>query len=215
MMKKRTMTGLARFCTIASMLVLTTGCLSILPEPSAAPTVYRLTVPQSLSTTTAASATKVINIEYPTAPRALGGTNIVLSPDGRRLTAAAAASWAEAVPSMLRNSLIDTLARDGQVIGVIPKGSTRVPYRLNMDIRRFEAVFDQGEDAAPNVVVQINVALTDTKSRQLMDVYTVTKQSRAGVKSVSSIVEAKDRATLEAMDEISSWMAQQVDGSRT
>jgi cholesterol transport system auxiliary component len=114
---------------------------------------------------------------------------------------------------MLRNSLIDTLARDGQVIGIIPKGSTRVPYRLNIDLRRFEAVFDRGEDSAPNVVVQINVALTDTQTRQIIGVHTVTKQSRAGVKSVSSIVQAKDMATSEAMDEISIWLTSQVEPS--
>jgi len=187
-----------------------TGCVSLLPEPSPAPTVYRLTVPQSLASNETTSS-PVVNIEYPTSSRALGGTNIVLSPDGRRLTSAAGASWAEAVPSMLRNSLIDTLARDGNIIGVIPKGSTRVPYRLNTDIRRFEAVFDKGEEAAPNVTVQINVALTDTQTRQLMGVETITKQARATMKSVSSIVEAKDRATQDAMDEISAWLTNQVD----
>ena len=209
MMNRITWTKAARAIAMSSVVVLATGCVSLLPEPSPAPTVYRLSVPQSLGTN-AAPSSKVVNIEYPTAPRALGGTNIVLSPDGRRLTSAAQASWAEAVPSMLRNALIDTLARDGQVIGVIPKGSTRVPYRLNIDLRRFEAVFDQGEDAAPNIVVQINVALTDTQTRKLMGVHTVTEQTRARIKSVSSIVEAKDQAAKEAMDSISKWLALQV-----
>ena len=201
--------NMLRNLSILTLAGLLAGCVSLLPEPSPAPTVYRLTVPQSLSTNVAPPS-RVVNIEYPTSPRALSGTNIVLSPDGRRLTSAAGASWAEAVPSMLRNSLIDTLARDGQVIGVIPKGSTRVPYRLNTDIRRFEAVFDQGEDAAPNITVHINAALTDTQTRKLMGVHNVTKQARAGVASVSSIVEAKDRATQDAMDEISKWLAEQV-----
>ena len=195
---------------VLAMSVALNACISLLPEPSAAPTVYRLTVPQSQSTKST-SAMKVVNIEYPTAPRALNGSNIVLSPDGRRLTSAASSNWAEAVPSMLRNSLIDTLARDGQVIGVIPKGSTRVPYRLNMDIRRFEAVFDQGEDAAPNAIVQVNIVLTDANTRKVVGVHAVNKQARAGMKSVSSIVQAQDTATREAMDEISNWLATQVD----
>lgn len=214
MKKIKVLTNVARILSVTSIMVLSTGCLSLLPEPSPPPTIYRLTVPQSISSTSA-TPTTVINIEYPTAPRALSGTNIVLSPDGRRLTSAAAANWAEAVPSMLRNSLIDTLARDNQVIGVIPKGSTRVPYRLNIDLRRFEAIFDQGEDSAPNVIVQINVALTDTKTRQLIGIHTVTKQSRAGVKSVSSIVQAKDIATREAMNEIATWLASQVETSES
>lgn len=190
------------------MAVSLSGCFSILPEPKPAPTIYRLTVPQSMAANPAPR-TKVINIEYPTSPGALSGTDIVLSPDGRRLTSAALASWSEAVPNMLRNQLIDTLASEGQVIGVIPKGSTRVPYRLNMDIRRFEAVFDNGEDGAPLAMVQINLALTNAKTRQLIAVNTISTQARAGIKSVSSIVEAQDRATQEAMAEIANWLAAQ------
>lgn len=210
MSKMNVMTCIVRTLSITTILVVSTGCVSLLPKPSPAPTVYRLTVPEALSSKSTPSA-KVINIEYPTAPRSLSGTNIVLSPDGRRLTSAAGANWAEAIPGMLRDSLIDTLTRDGKVIGVIPKGSTRVPYRLNIDLRRFEAVFDQGENAAPNIFVHINVALTNTQSRQLMGVHTVTKQSRAGVKSVSSIVQAKDAATREAMDDIANWLATQIE----
>ncbi|NNC36854.1 MAG: hypothetical protein EX271_07360 [Acidimicrobiales bacterium] len=201
--------SVTRVLSVIALGVIMSGCVSLLPDPSPAPTIYRLSVPQSLEDSRASS-DNVVNIEYPTAPRGLSGTDIVLSPDGRRLTSAAQANWAEAVPSMVRNSLIDTLARDGQVIGVIPKGSTRVPYRLNTDLRRFEAVFDQGEDAAPNIVVQINVALTDTKTRQIIGVHTVTKETRAGMRTVSSIVDAKDRATREAMDDISAWLVRQV-----
>ena len=186
-----------------------TACFSILPDPKAAPTVYRLTVPQAVSSNLIEQA-YVVNIEYPTSPRALSGTDIVLSPDGRRLTAAAAANWSEAVPSQLRNLLIDTLTQDGQVVGVIPKGSTRVPYRLNIDIRRFEAVFDNGEESAPLAMVQLNLSLTDTKSRKLIGVKTITSQSRADYVSVSSIVEAQDAATRDAMQEISAWLSGQL-----
>jgi cholesterol transport system auxiliary component len=190
------------------------GCFSILPEPKAAPTVYRLTVPAPVQSEASAGAS-VVNIEYPTSPRALSGTDIVLSPDGRRLTSAAAANWSEAVPSQLRNILIDTLSQDGQVIGVIPKGSTRVPYRLNMDIRRFEAVFDNGEESAPNAIVQLNLSLTDTKTRKLMGVHTITKTARASMPSVSAIVDAQDKATRDAMQEISSWLSAQLSAQKT
>jgi len=183
-----------------------TACVSVLPEAKAAPTVYRLSVPQSANETPVAN-TKVINIEFPQAPRALSGTDIVLSPDGRRLTAAAGATWAEPVPNQIRSALIDALARDGQITGVIPKGGRRVPYRLNMDVRRFEAVFDNGEELAPNAVVHINLTLTDTNSRQLIGTHTVSTNVRAGAKTVSAIVDAQDSATDKAMSDISAWLS--------
>jgi len=189
---------------ISSMLGVS-ACTSILPKPKPAPTVYRLSLPVNTSTTSVKKST-VVNIEFPQAPRALSGTDIVLSPDGRRLTAAAAATWAEPVPNQVRHVLIDALLAYEKVTGVIPKGGTRAPYRLNMQIRRFEAEFDNGEDAAPNAIVQINVTLTDTKTRRLIGVHAVNTNARATTKTVSSIVEAQDRATREAMDDVSSWL---------
>lgn len=187
------------------------GCVSLLPDPKPAPTVYRLAVLEGDAVTANPDA-KVINIEYPTAPRALNGTDIILSPDGRRLTAAAQANWAEAVPSMLRNTLIEVLTQDPDMIGMIPRGSTRVQYRLNIDIRRFEAVFENGEDAAPVAMVRLNLSLTDTSSRQLIGSHTFSKRIAASAKSVSSIVRAQDAATSAAMHETIGWLRTKLSG---
>ncbi len=181
------------------------ACVSVLPEAKTAPTIYRLNIPHG-NDTISLDNTKVINIEFPQAPRALSGTDIVLSPDGRRLTAAAGASWAEPVPSQLRHILIDILAQNGRITGVIPKGGTRAPYRLNTEIRRFEAVFDNGEDAPPNALLLLNVTLTDTNTRKLVGTHTVKKTVRARAKSVSSIVDAQDKATNAAMHDIAKWL---------
>lgn len=202
------MTHLTRsfYCVATAITLLSiSGCSSILPKPKPAPTVYRLSLPANTSTTPVKKST-VVNIEFPQAPRALSGTDIVLSPDGRRLSAAAGASWAEPVPNQIRHVLIDSLLAYEKVTGVVPKGGTRAPYRLNMQIRRFEAEFDNGEQAAPNAVVHINVTLTDTKTRRLIGVHSVDTNARAYTKTVSSIVEAQDQATREAMNDISAWL---------
>ncbi|PHS77320.1 MAG: hypothetical protein COB56_03670 [Robiginitomaculum sp.] len=192
---------MAVFVTVLSV----SACTSILPKPKPAPTIYRLSIPVNASTVSLKNST-VVNIELPQAPRALSGTDIVLSPNGRRLTAAASASWAEPVPSQVRQVLVDVLAANKRITGVIPKGGTRVPYRLNMQIRRFEAEFDNGIDVAPNAIVHINVTLTHVKFRRLVGVYSIRTNARASSKTVSSIVEAQDKATREAMNDISSWL---------
>lgn len=181
------------------------ACTSILPQPKPAPTVYRLSIPTSTTPSEVKEST-VVNIEFPQASRALSGTDIVLSPDGRRLTAAAGASWSEPVPNQIRNVLIETLGKYEKVTGVIPKGGTRAPYRLNMQIHRFEAEFDNGEEGAPDAIVQIYVTLTDTNTRRLVGVHSVNTSARANTKTVSSIVEAQDTATREAMNDISAWL---------
>jgi ABC-type uncharacterized transport system auxiliary subunit len=181
------------------------ACSSILPQPKPAPTVYRLSIPAN-STPSEVKESIVVNIEFPQASRALSGTDIVLSPDGRRLTAAAGASWSEPVPNQIRNVLIETLGKYKKVTGVIPKGGTRAPYRLNMQIHRFEAEFDNSGEGAPDAIVQIYVTLTDTNTRRLVGVHSVNTSARAYKKTVSSIVEAQDIATREAMVDISTWL---------
>ncbi|MBL4766210.1 MAG: membrane integrity-associated transporter subunit PqiC [Rhodobacteraceae bacterium] len=191
---------------------LSISACSILPKPKPASTIYRLSVPEGIKSVTIKD-THVVNIEYPTTSKALAGMDIVLSPDGQRLTAAGGAHWSEPVPGLLRNALIDILASNADVTGIIPKGNTRVPYRLNMDVRRFEAVFDRGEDAAPNAIVQLTLSLTETTARKLVGSYSVKTQSRASAPTVSSIVRAQDEATREAMLDVSNWLSEQLASS--
>ncbi len=181
------------------------ACVSVLPKAKPAPTVYRLSIPHGVPETPG-KLLNVVNIELPQAPRALSGTDIVLSPDGRRLTAAAGASWAEPIPRQLRHTLIDKLAGDGKLTGIIPSGGTRAPYRLHIDIRRFEAVFDNGATSAPFAIVTLNLTLTDTNSRRLVGAHSVSTNVRARAASVSAIVDAQDTATEKAMHEVSAWL---------
>ena len=199
---------LRRLTTLALSVVFVSGC-SVLPKPKPAPAVYRLSIPQGLQTQSIRQ-TRVVNIEGPTTSKALSGMDIVLSPDGRRLTMASGAHWAQPVPALLQNALIDMLMENPSITGVIPKGNTRVPYRLNMDIRRFEAVFDAGETAPPLAVVQLNLSLTNTRTRKLIGMYAVNTNQRAGAINVSSIVAAQDGASHEAMEKISNWLTTQL-----
>ncbi len=202
------------YTTILSLIavILLSACVSVLPKAKPAPTVYRLSIPHNVPEIPG-KPMQVVNIELPKAPRALSGTDIVLSPDGRRLTAAAGASWAESVPNQLRHTLIDKLAGDGRITGIIPSGGTKAPFRLHIDIRRFEAVFDNGEMVAPNAIVTLNLTLTDTNSRRLVGTHFVSTHARARAASVSAIVEAQDMATEKAMHEITAWLGSLIGGN--
>lgn len=180
------------------------SCSSILPEPKPAPLVYRLDIPEPSGQAHASG--PVLNIMMPTAPHTLAGTDIVLSPDGRRLTAAAGARWAEPVPEQLRHVLLDALSRDGAVMGVIPQGGTNAQYWLNMDIRQFEARFDHGEGEPPLAVVHFVLNMTQTGTRKLLGTKDIRAEVRADARRVSSIVAAQDAATEKAMQEAVQWI---------
>ena len=192
-------------CLMLGSVVGLSACVSILPDPKPAATVYRLSIPDD-TIAVATDGKTVINIEYPLASKILSGTDIVVSPDGRRLSMAAGAHWAERIPVQIRSLLIDTLARTDRFAGVVPAGTTYVPYRINISIRRFEAVFDHGPERAPEAIVHLDVRLTDTKTRSLVSSFSAQSSVRASQASVSSIVLAQDEAAQAAMSKIVGWL---------
>jgi cholesterol transport system auxiliary component len=78
-------------------------------------------------------------------------------------------------------------------------------YILRMDVRTFEARYDQGEKAAPLVVVRVRATLTRNEDRTLVSEQIFEKQVRAGDNRVSAIVPAYDRAVNGVLAEIVAW----------
>ncbi len=185
------------------------GCVSVLPEQPDPPAVYRLTVSKGEAVAKRSNA-KILNIDLPVAPRALAGTDIIVSPDGRRLTVTAGSQWAETIPRMLRTAMIDQFSNNPNVIAVDSKGTALANYRVGTHLRRFEAVFDQGEDQAPLCVIQIDANLGRIQTRKLVGSKTILIKKRAPARNVSAIVDTMDRMTHEATQEMEEWINTQL-----
>jgi cholesterol transport system auxiliary component len=91
---------------------------------------------------------------------------------------------------------IDQVVRDTEGI--------RTDYLLKIDIRDFEARYDQ-PDAAPAAVVGLEAILVDRKERNLAARISVKKESAATQNSVEASVEAMDRALGAALADIVRW----------
>lgn len=180
------------------------GCVSLLPEPAPADTIYRLSaanqgVPQS-------SDAKVIRIDRPNAANIFQGQDVVVSPDGRRLASASQAKWAESIPDMIQNSFVDVLAERSGLVGVVPSSGARTDTRVHLTIKSFEARFDQGEGNAPMAVVHYAATLSNASNRNLLGTYDVKKTVRSSDIRVSTIVEAMDSANQQALNAITDWL---------
>lgn len=185
------------------------ACLSsVLPEPAPADTIYRL-LPQKSAVEAQSDAT-IIRIDRPSAPKALMGQDVILSPDGRRLAAAALARWSEPLPAMIQRSFFDELSSREILVGVLPTSGARTDMRAHLTVRNFEAEFDQGEQSAPLATVQYTVTLSDAGSRKLLGTFDVRKTIRAGSTNVSAIIRAQDTANAAAMSDIADWLERQV-----
>jgi len=180
------------------------GCVSLLPEAGPADVVYRLSaanpyVPQSPNAF-------VVRIDRPSVSNEFETRDIIVSPDGRRLASASGARWAELIPVMIQNSLVDLMGAHEKLVGVIPSSGARTDTRIHLTVKGFEAQFDQGEDAAPLAVVHYAVTLSNASNRNLLDSYDVRKTIRANEARVSDIVKAMDTANQQALEDIVLWL---------
>lgn len=81
----------------------------------------------------------------------------------------------------------------------------RAEYGLRLDVRRFEAVYDQGREAAPEVVVEVRAVLSGFRDRNLAGERVFDARVRAGDNRVGAIVNAFDAAVGEVLGEIVAW----------
>lgn len=180
------------------------GCVSVLPEPSEAPVVYRLS--QNVQAVEPLAGAKVIRVDRPASSLSLDTKDIVVTPDGQRMAAASMASWADPIPVMVQESLVTRMAGSRNVIGLIPASGARTQTRIHLTIKNFEAKFDQGEDAPPLALVRYDVSLADASDRKLLGTYSTEQNVRAGAVQVSAIVRAMGQANDKAMDDITRWL---------
>ncbi len=181
------------------------GCLSVLPDPEPAGTVYRLTT--DVSPVTPNSGAPVVRIDTPSASRLIGGRQIIVSPDAKRVAVAGNAEWADVLPKLIQQSFLDILGAKPEVIGVMPISGARTNYRVHINIDNFEARFDNGKENAPLIIIGYSATFSESSTRNLIGTKQVTKSVRADQASVSSIVASMDSANKTALSEIADWVS--------
>jgi cholesterol transport system auxiliary component len=76
---------------------------------------------------------------------------------------------------------------------------------LRLDVRNFEARYDDGAGAAPTVVVRVHAALTRDRNRSLVSEQVFEARIRAGDNRVSAIVAAFDHAVGDVLGQLVAW----------
>ena len=180
------------------------GCISVLPE-SVPEQIYRLNASQDLGTE-ALDDVRLILLERPVAPRALVANKIALSyPDGR-IAYAAHSNWISPVPGLVQDLVMDAYAAQAPDIAAVrASDGVRSRWALRLDIRHFDAYFDQGENSAPLVRVMMRARIVDQRHRRLISSRTVEADVRASSRNVTSIVEAFDQASQAVTVDLVNW----------
>jgi cholesterol transport system auxiliary component len=189
-------------------LLVTPGCISLLPasEPD---TLYRLTIAEGDPAVTSSGSETVI-IGRIAAPRGLAGDRIALEREGA-IAYMAGAAWLSPAPSMLYSAVVDTLhAQAPALTPARAEDGVRSDYELDLELRHFEAVYDNGQNAAPLIRASLRARLIDRRSRTLIGARTLDATQRASANRQGRIVEAFSLASADMAAALASWTEAQV-----
>lgn len=200
---------IARTVLLAGAALALTGCITLLPE-SQGSALYRLTnhVPAQAETNHDAP---VVRIARPIAPRALSGDRVALDSGEGRLAYMSGANWVSSAPVLVQELVIDTFdRRSGALVAVRSDDGVASSWDLRLELRRFEAVYDQGANAAPRVDVAVRARLIDGANREVSSVRMFEVSHRADGNRQPLIVDAFSRATSGLASELVDWASDRV-----
>ena len=144
-------------------------------------------------------------IDLPEAPQNLDSDRIAISRSANTQDYFANAAWQDQLPAIVQGSVLRAFEASGRIGQVVrDTEGIRTDYLLKLDIRDFEARYDQ-PDAAPTAVIALKAILVDRKDRSLAAHMTTKQESAAAQNSVDASVEAMDRALGTALSDIVRW----------
>jgi cholesterol transport system auxiliary component len=189
---------IARAGMLLAMALALAGCAGSLLESNAeAPDTYRL-VGEALADR-GGRQPLALAVGRPRAATALDTNRIAVVQPDSRFDYFAGLRWSEAAPQMVQQQLVRALTADGRFEAVVAAPS-RVPSDLLLDVelRRFEAVY-AAAGTPPEVRVELQVSLVDTRQVRRLVSFTATGAAPAGDNGRASVVAAFERATNEAV----------------
>lgn len=196
--------ALLRFAATGAAALALSACVSLLPKTKPAH-LYRFGQPVSAASITAPIGSVGVFRTNAAFQREAAGDRLLTITNGKaayvaetRWVAPAAVLWDEAVVAAFD-------ADEGHVRLIARGEPATAPYVLRLDVRNFEAQYDQGPKAPPVVVVRVRAAITSTTDRGLVGEKLFEKRIRAGDNRVSAIVPAYDRAVAEVLAEVVAW----------
>ena len=175
------------------------GCITLLPD--AKPTqLYRFT-PESAplaASTPAEGRVPMIRGGGSFHPAAAGDR--ILTADGPEAAYLANARWTQSASVLFDQALVAAFASSRGPARLITPGELGRPaFGLRVDITRFEADYDQGPRAAPEVRIDLHVVVTRLRDQKVVREESLSFTRRADENRGGAIAEAFQEATRDAL----------------
>lgn len=137
--------------------------------------------------------------------RAASGDRI-LTMTGPEAAYVAGARWVAPASVLFEEAVAQAFDANTGPARLVTRGEVREATSvLRLDVRRFETVYDRGQDAAPLVVVRVRATLVARDDRTLVSEEIFEAQVRASDNRVSQIVSAYDAAVSEVLGSLVTW----------
>jgi cholesterol transport system auxiliary component len=136
--------------------------------------------------------------------RAAAGDRI-LTTDGAKVAYIAKARWVAPASVLFDQALSRAFDGSAGAARLLSRGQVgRAVYVLRLDVRDFEARYENGPHAPPSVLIRVRASLTDS-DRAVVGDKMFEVRTPAGDNRISAIAEAFDKAVSQVMGELVAW----------
>lgn len=199
-MKRRTVClGTLAFAAAAAL----GGCA--LPGSGEPPQLYTLTPKTTFDTSLPVVEWQLI-VERPVASAGLNTQRIALQRTPVTLDYFAHADWTDTAPDMVQSLLIESFESTGKIKAVSRESTQLRPdYELQLELREFQAEYDDDSGKPPLIRVRLNGKLIRMPDRSIVGNDTVERTVRANGNDMENVVLAFDDALGKVMKRIVEW----------
>jgi ABC-type uncharacterized transport system auxiliary subunit len=183
------------------------GCVSLLPAPAPPSAIYTLRA-ANIEAIAGAPKPVVVAVGQPSAPRSVGGADIVWR-QGAQIAFMEGAAWDGAAPDLLQDLLIDVIDRRNGVRAVVRGGAgVRADAEVRWSILSFE-VLENG--ARLEAAIETTAQLIDLRSRAVLADERFNARAPISTRSGRAAAAALERVANEAALLTADWAIRTVE----
>ncbi|HEX5263936.1 MAG TPA: ABC-type transport auxiliary lipoprotein family protein [Phenylobacterium sp.] len=193
-----------RFAALGACALALSGCISLFPKSKPAE-LYRLgAAPGPTAASPAATSPNAVAVLRTNGQfQEEASDDRILTVTGGRAAYIADSRWVAPAETLFNEAVAQ--AFDASPIRLIGRGQQgKFAYVLRLDVRNFEARYDNGEKAAPTIVVHVHAALTRA-DQSIVGEQEFEARETASDNRVGAIVAAYSKATGDVIGKLVAW----------
>lgn len=195
--------ALMRGAIVATLPIVLAACVTLLPKSQPAQ-LYRFGADQAASPSSAARLFSV-RLTPVTFERA-SASDQILTIEGDRTAYIGGARWVTSATSLFEAAVDQAFDDHKGAARLLARGeTTRADYALKLDVRRFEAGYNNGQGAAPTITVEVYAALDNLADPNADREHTFRANVPADDNRVGAIVRAFDKAVGSVLGDLATW----------